>query len=408
MVRWTLTVLALALLLAACTGGATSQAPGTSAQVPTTAQPALTTQRPPQTTTTTTPPPPVSLALVDAPKGVPNVVQRFYLWLKDRSTKPPPLPEGLVRHLEERPRIDKPIRVRGTVSSAEVQGTRMAVLTAGDDVVLLLDEGEGWRIVGAKLPRFEKGPWYGPRRRMVLVIGSDARPGQDPVRLRADSLHVLTAVTSKQAGAIVGIPRDSWVTAPSGRMKFTEVMFFDGPEGVLDTARRLTGLPLEGYLVTGFAGFVDLVDQFGELSVLVPFDMADRFSKAFFEAGRQDLNGSEALAFARNRHIPGGDFGRSHHQGQLMKAALRDVHAGGIGRLPQLLQILTTFSVTDLPPEQLFTLGAAAYELRFERVPNVVVPGGLGTVGRASVVFLGGGAERIFADLEDGVLQSTS
>lgn len=399
---------ALALLVAACT---TPSAPTTlpATTVPPVASPGTTppTTQPP-TTTTTTIPRPVTVRLEGAGRGVARAVQRFYLWVKEPTRQPPAgLPRGLVRHLRDLPGREEPLRVRGRASVAEVLGARVAVVTSGKDVLLLIDEGEGWQVVGARLTRFDKGPWYGPRSpRMVLVIGSDARPGQEPAEFRADSLHIVTSVIHQRSGAIVGIPRDAWVTNPSGgRAKITNVMPSHGPEGVLDTVRRLTGLPVEGYLLTGFAGFVDLVDAFGELSVLVPFDMADRFSKAFFEEGQQQFGGGEALAFARNRHLGGGDFTRSLHQGQLMKSGLREVQASGYLRLPENLRTLTEFASTDLPPRQLLWLGASAYELRFERVPNLVVPGGVGFVGPQSVVFLGDGASRIFADLEDGTLE---
>ena len=397
---------ALALLVGACTSpSAPTTLPATTS--PPVASPSTvppTTQPP---TTTTTMPRPVTVRLEGAGRPLARTVQQFYLWVKEPTRQPPPgLPRGLVRHLRGLPGVEEPLEVGGRASVAEVLGARVAVVTSGKDVLLLIDEGEGWQVVGARLTRFGKGPWYGPGSpRMVLVIGSDARPGQEPADLRADSLHIVTSVMGKRSGAIVGIPRDAWVTNPSGgSSKITNVMPAHGPEGVLDTVRRLTGLPVEGYMVTGFAGFVDLVDAFGELSVLVPFDMADRFSKAFFEEGQQQFGGSEALAFARNRHVGGGDFTRSFHQGQLMKSALREVQAAGYLRLPENLRILTEFASTDLPSRQLLWLGASAYELRFQRVPNLVVPGGVGFVGPQSVVFLGEGASRIFADLEDGIL----
>ena len=47
-----------------------------------------------------------------------------------------------------------------------------------------------------------------------LAIGSDARPGQNPLRSRADSIHVIFLHPRKERAVIVGIPRDSWVSIP--------------------------------------------------------------------------------------------------------------------------------------------------------------------------------------------------
>lgn len=387
----------LVLVAAACTRAA---APTTTSTTTTTL---VTTTTSSSTTTTTTPP--LQVAIDGAPEELVKTVTDLYGWAMDpAASQPPPLPEGLVAHLSDLA-VTPTLMVRGSASTAPVLNGQVAAVTADDDVVLAVEEGSGWRVVGAKLASLGKTAWYGPPLRMVFVIGSDARPGEDPPSLRADSLHILTAVPAQKAGAIVGIPRDSWVQSPSGgRSKFTDVMPPRGPQGVLETARSLTGLPLEGFLLTGFAGFDGLVNTFGGMEVEIPYRMADVASQAYFEPGPRHLDGANALAYARNRHIPGGDFTRSLHQGDVIKGALVRTQMQGIGFLPGLLAILTQFVTTDLPLENLVTLAATAYELDAGLVPNHVVPGGVGNVGRASVVFLGDGAQQVFADLADGML----
>lgn len=296
--------------------------------------------------------------------------------------------------------------VEATATQADVLGDTVAVVQAGDDILLLVDEGDGWHVVGFRLPSLDIPAIYGPPTRLVFVVGSDARPGEDPAGARADSLHVVGATPAAGTGAIVGIPRDAWVDPPSGRTrKFTEVLAVSGPEALLDTARNATGLDLEGYLLTGFAGFVDLVNGFGSFEIDIPMNMADRASQAYFNAGLQEIDGSDALAFARNRTIAGGDFTRQLHGGVVISWIGRAVQDLGIDALPELLQLLTTHAQTDLSAAELLTLSAALYELDFEEVPNVVVPGRIGRAGSASVVFLEEGAAAVFADLADGALE---
>jgi len=69
-----------------------------------------------------------------------------------------------------------------------------------------VDEGEGWRIVGAKLPSLGLEAWYGAAVRFVMVIGTDARPGQNEPVYRGDSLHLLASNVAQGAGAVVGFP----------------------------------------------------------------------------------------------------------------------------------------------------------------------------------------------------------
>jgi LCP family protein required for cell wall assembly len=394
-------VVAASLLVSACTG--TSETEPITTVESTVAS--TTTTTPP---TTTAPEPSIVIRLEGSSGGLDEAVGALYAYAADPSVEPAVvLPSGLTALLADlEPRTGE-IAVSGTVAIGEILDSRVAVVTSDEDVVLAVSESEDeWRIVGARLAGFGKPAWYGDGPRLVLVIGSDARPGQNPLGYRADSIHLIGVAPASGNGAIVGIPRDAWVEASyGGNNKFTNVMASRGPEVVLETARNLTDLPLEGYVVTGFLGFEQLIDAFGGFEFDVPFAMAEPQSKAYFDAGLQLFSGADALAFARNRTLAGGDFTRSYHHGLLMVAALRKVQDLGIDGLPGLLELLVEFTWTDLSAEQLLTLGAAAYELDPGTLTNLVVDGQVGTAGKASVVFLTDEAFSTFEDLTDGVLE---
>jgi LCP family protein required for cell wall assembly len=401
LLRLTAILLVMAIAAAACTPATEPSTITTSTTAPTTTTSAST------TSTETVPETTVSLELANAPMGLDGAVLALYEYAADPSAgEAPELPAGLTSHLADLGKTLGEISVSGTVTSGQILESQVAVVVADEDIVLAVaDQPGAWRIVGARLLRFGKAAWYGDSPRLALVIGSDARPGQDPLGYRADSLHLIGVVPATGQGAIVGIPRDSWVEASyGGKNKFTNVMASRGPEVVLETARNLTGLPLEGYLITGFLGFSALVDEFGGFEFDVPFAMAEPKSGAFFQAGLQLFTGPDALAFARNRSISGGDLKRSLHQGQLMVAALGKSQTLGIEGLPRLLELFVAHAWTDLPAESLLTLAASSYELDRETLSNVVVDGQVGTAGSASVVYLTDAAFATFADLADGVL----
>ena len=55
-------------------------------------------------------------------------------------------------------------------------------------------------------------------------------------------------------------------------------------------------------MLTSFPGLVNLVNGIGGLTVDVPFHMDDAFSGAHFTPGVHQMNGKQALSFARDRH----------------------------------------------------------------------------------------------------------
>ncbi len=391
-------LIAGSLVFSACSTGGTLP----SSTVATSTSEAVTTS---QSTTTIPAGPRITLTL-EGTGSLQTALQAFYAWLGDPLNFPvPPMTEGLEGYLAGlAPEGD--LALQGQVAVGDLEGAQVAVATVDDDVVLAVDDGSGWRIVGARLARFGKAAWYGSPVRMLMVIGSDARPGQDPTAYRADSLHLVTTAIAGGGGAVVGFPRDSYVVTPNGNKdKLSSVNARFNTEALVQVVRDLTGLPVEGYVITGFVDFEELIDEFGGVMVDVPFAMAEEKSKAYLSAGLQLLLGSDALAFSRNRHLSGGDFTRSRHQGLVILAGLVGVQERGILELPALLQILMDHGWTDLSAENLLTLAAGAYELDPAAVPNLVLPGTVGTAsGGASVVFLGSDAEEIFRDLEDGVV----
>ena len=239
----------------------------------------------------------------------------------------------------------------------------------------------------------------------IVVIGSDARPKEDLLATRADSLHLLAMNPKTGQGTIVGFPRDAYVQYPrGGRGKINDALARGGPAYVAETVRLLTGLPIDYYVLTGFVGFQRMVDDVGGIDVLLERRMNDRMSGARFEKGWQHLVGGEALAFSRNRHdVANGDFSRSENQGQLLLAGLGKLRASVAddARLLDFVGVLRKSCRFDVPLDHLPRLAALARRLDPTRIANVVLPGRVGYAGSASVVYLTQDAPRLFADLRD-------
>lgn len=400
---------ALMLLVGACAQSPAATTTSSSAPTPTTV---LTTTAPTTTApTTTTTTPTVDVTVRNADPALAIAVTSVYRWAHDPSTPQPPLPDGLAELMAGLASGTGTLVVEAEVSSQHISAptgeATLAVVTADDDVILAVADPD-WRIVGAKLARFGLPAWYGDEPMFLLVIGTDARPGQIPIRARADSIHIVSLLPSRGIGAIIGFPRDTLVTAPDGLTdKFTHILAKRDIDTMVATARALTDLPVEAWDLTGFQGFVALVDALGGFDIEVPRAMADSASKAYFQAGPQRFDGTDALAFSRNRHLPGGDLTRSYHQGLVMLAALTEVQKLGIERLPTWLGYLTDFTEFSMTPDELLRMSAAAYELDPSTVPNVVLPATFGTYKGASIVELTDDAYDILRDVADGALDDS-
>lgn len=242
----------------------------------------------------------------------------------------------------------------------------------------------------------------------VLVIGSDVREG-DPKAGRADSLHLVAVDPETGAGTIVGIPRDSYVPIPGvGTSKINAALARGGPQTMVQTVSQLAGVPIHYWALVEFSRFRELVDAVGGIEVDVPYPMADSASGAFFDAGPRHMNGAEALAFSRNRKtVPGGDFGRSMNQGRVLLASLQKFRAEATSplSLASYLVAFHTLVESNVPTRELLQLAVIARRIDPARVENLVLPGGGGSAGGASVVHLAPGAADIFAAIRDDAVR---
>jgi polyisoprenyl-teichoic acid--peptidoglycan teichoic acid transferase len=387
-------LISLTLAAVACSGGADEAPPPARPTVASTTSTSLA-----ATTTTEA----AHISIDGAPEGLVSLVDDFYSYASDPVGEPPPMPSAV---LDSMGAASTATHLEGSVALGSFHEEEVGVVQTGGDTFLVIDDGSGWRIVGGDWPSISVPPYFGATPRHVAVVGSDARPGQDMDRTRADSIHFV-ALDGEGGGAIVGLPRDSYVPVPGhGTKKVTASLALGGPDTMMATFDELTGLPLEGYVLTGFAGFEELAGSvLGGVQVDVPIDINDKWAKVTLRAGQQILDGAQALGFARARKTVGGDLVRSGHQGIILLGAAKMVQAMGYESIPGLLEMSEPYLMTNLTPEQILTFSAMVISSDLDEIPNVVAPGRSGTAAGASVVFLSDSVSELWADLADAHLE---
>jgi LCP family protein required for cell wall assembly len=223
-----------------------------------------------------------------------------------------------------------------------------------------------------------------------LVLGSDIGPPQrpgNPLHGRADAIHLVAVDPRGKRATIVDIPRDSLI----GGIKANDHLVRGGPPAIEGALEAYTGLAIDFWALTTFAGLESLVDGMGGIDVVVDQPMRDAFSGSNFVPGPQRLSGAQALAFARDRYsVRGGDLGRSRHQGDLLRFAhiqLR-THLGDAASLARLTALFARNTVTNVPPSELLLLALLATEIDPANVRQVALGGTPGFAGRAAVIHL--------------------
>ncbi len=125
-----------------------------------------------------------------------------------------------------------------------------------------------------------------------------------------------------------------------------------GRRATFQVVRELTGVPIDHFAEVNLAGFYDLAHALGGVEVCLNHPVHDDYSGANFRAGRQMLDGAQALAFVRQRHgLTNGDLDRTHRQQAFLAAVAAKLRGASIltdpGKLQQLLRIAREDVVID-------------------------------------------------------------
>ena len=109
----------------------------------------------------------------------------------------------------------------------------------------------------------------------------------------------------------------------------------------MKTVEETTGLTINHYAEIDFAGFLNVVDALGGVTLCnrSGHRLDDRYANLHMGPGCQKMNGVKALAFVRARHVDS-DFGRIGRQQEFLRAVMAEVASrGNLAGLPKLLDV---------------------------------------------------------------------
>lgn len=263
--------------------------------------------------------------------------------------------------------------------------------------------------------------------RNYLLVGSDSRGGLDPDDpfeqqffdeagragtegvQRTDTIMILRVDPEQEAAYLLSLPRDLWVPiSDTGSRSRINVAFSRGREVLVDTIRENFGIPIHHYVEIDFVGFFGLVDAIGGVPMYFSEPVRDDYSQLHVEEpGCVVLDGPQALAFARARHLeiqdpdtgrwradPTGDFGRISRQQEFIRKAISKAVSRGLSNpvtLNDLVQVGVDYVGLDptLKVRDILSLGKRFANFDSDNLKTYSVPASnFRTSGGASVLDL--------------------
>ncbi|MEV6425333.1 LCP family protein [Streptomyces sp. NPDC051662] len=236
----------------------------------------------------------------------------------------------------------------------------------------------------------------------ILLIGSDSRSGDgnskygrdDGGSQRSDTTILLHLAADRKSATAMSIPRDLMVEIPScakpddtrSQARFAQFNWaFEtgGAACTIRTVEKLTDIRVDHHMVVDFSGFTDMVNAVDGVEVCLDEPVKDVQARLELPAGRQTLDGEQALGFVRARHGigDGSDTQRMDRQQRFLGALFKKVQSNGVllnpARLYPVLDAATKSLTTDSGLNSLSDLYELARSMRsvpMEKVQFLTVP----------------------------------
>jgi polyisoprenyl-teichoic acid--peptidoglycan teichoic acid transferase len=189
----------------------------------------------------------------------------------------------------------------------------------------------------------------------ILFIGvddSDKRNFKESSR--TDALVLATFNKKEKNIKLLSIPRDSYVYIPEigEYSKINHAHSYGGVQSTIDTVEEMLEIPVDYYVKMNFNAFIEVVDALDGVKVDVPYEIDELDSEdnrsIHLQPGVQELNGEEALAFARTRKKDN-DIERGKRQQEIMMAIIEKARSvGSVSKYAEVIDAVGNNMKTNL------------------------------------------------------------
>lgn len=223
-----------------------------------------------------------------------------------------------------------------------------------------------------------------PRRQNILLLGVDSNGSHtDPWKgTRSDTMVLLNIDPKTRSVNAISIPRDSkvYLADDYGIQKINAAHALGGIRLTKQTVEDTLGVKVDRYIMVSDEAVSKLVDALGGVPIYVEKKMKyDDYSgdlHIHLNKGLNVLQGREAVGYLRFRHDGLGDIGRTQRQQWFLRGLLQKIQTPqAIPKIPEMLNIATTYIKTDLSLYEMSQYAALAKSFDINKIEVATLPG---------------------------------
>ncbi|MGM3308335.1 LCP family protein [Anabaena sp. WFMT] len=198
----------------------------------------------------------------------------------------------------------------------------------------------------------------------------------------ADVMLLLKFDPESKKIVMLSVPRDTRTEVEGyGVKKINAANVDGGPALTAKTVSNLLGgVGIDRYVRINVLGVGKLIDALGGVTVYVPKDMKYQDDSQHLyinlKAGKQHLDGNQALQLLRFRHDELGDIGRIQRQQMVLRALIEQtLNPTTLTQLPQILNVVKDNIDTNLTIEELVALVGFGSRTNRSNMQMLMLPG---------------------------------
>ncbi|APC85257.1 LCP family protein [Clostridium botulinum] len=233
----------------------------------------------------------------------------------------------------------------------------------------------------------KKAESYGDDVINIAFFGLDRRKKEEPSR--SDAVMILSLDKKHKKVKLSSIMRDSYVDIEGhGKTKLNHAYAYGGPELAIKTINSNFKLNIRDFVAVDFYGLENIIDTVGGVEIPVRSDeikyinsymqgTAKVENKAVQEVqnpGLQNLNGMQAVAYARIRYTSGGDYERTERQRTILTAVMNKIKKLGPTEFPKVVGALLPNVESSLSSTEIIKIGTSVFALGIDNVEQQRFP----------------------------------
>lgn len=205
--------------------------------------------------------------------------------------------------------------------------------------------------------------------RNIVLYGVDSRKNSYENTL-SDTIMIVSINQDTKKVKIASVYRDSYLKIGSSYDKITHAYAKGGPTLSLSSLNTNLDLDLKEFVTVNFGVVVDVIDSIGGLDMEITSEELKYINNYIREinnvtghkaenikkAGKQHVNGVQALAYSRIRYTAGGDYKRTERQRDILNLVFEKVKKMNLVQLNNLANTILPEVSTNIQTGQIIGL----------------------------------------------------